>query len=99
MTISPAGDAVREKAGGDGELIAAERRRQRPPDEAVGAVRADDHRGAARTSRRVDLESAGASPDLRHARGQDHRSGATRRVDDGAVEFSPAGDHQRLIVE
>ena len=52
--VTPCAEAGRER-----DLTAPKRRRERAPDQAAGAVRADDRRRATTTRGRVDLESTG----------------------------------------
>ena len=56
-----AGDAVREVAGGDRQLVAPERPREPAPDQAVGAVGANQKAGANHPGGRLDPHTAGSS--------------------------------------
>ena len=91
-----AGDAMREEACGDRQLIAAERRRQAPADQAVGAVGAD-HEGAAMCAAiaRVVSVTSPAAADIRDPCRNQRRAGVLGRLQQRRVERGAVGHDQR----
>ena len=94
-----AGDAVREVAGGDRQLVAPERPREPAPDQAVGAVGANQKAGASHSGGRLDPHAARIERDVGDTDGGEGRARPAGGRQQRGVERGPAGDDKRGRVE